>query len=821
MSPKQTLPQWISIPLLEQEKAENSDFEEFGGGDIMSKKAVKFFIATFCLALRVLTACGREEYVVEYGVDGYVYLSERLYSMDDVSELNIFGEDLYLTRDGGNRIFVERISVPSLLSGGEKLNFSKKKEVLALKAEPFVLPEDALEVLETYDFSDMVLGKGASGWDPSEEHRVYCTLSLTGFAADREQNLYYTLGITAGTLEEMEVLGELLCRRTAEGELSYWKYLPKIRNIAVDGQGRVCVLAEKDILVYDKEGNRASSVSVEACQSGSSGLEELFMDSEGRVYYCVRGGNYEWKSYELVLENGSQLKDAGGFLGSYTRHAAALGGDVLLFSLDSSDCLYRYSREEKKVKELLRWPDSGIMGSYVRSVVEIAPDILLVCYGDTMSRSLYQLTRTSADQVPERVTLVLASVSNGSAMQNAVTGFNKTNEKYHIVIGDYGAQFTSNGVVSPMLDAAFVSSNPPDLIDLGFLDISKFADQGGLEDLSPYLDNSGILNREDYLDNVLEGMTIDGKLVCIPATFDLRAIVGRASQIRDLDGWSMEDVYRLTDAHPESKAGLISSESGEMEQREYFLKTFCSAYYLEKFVDWDSLECNFDCGEFRRLLAWAGDYAWEPEVKVEQVGPIFLDWEYIPETALLASLRYLKFDRMKLLEFEFGEEPMLLGFPTVDGKGTYSVRVGEALAIHANSPHKEAAWEFIEYYLSKQGRSFIDNSTRKDHIQEDYEFYTTPEDSSAEKEGSTTRMLRIFQIGQDVLSYDVIPKEQADAVLHAIETADFEPLSTTEKMIINIVAEEAEGYYAGDKSLEEVTEIIQNRAWLLLQEQKK
>jgi len=711
------------------------------------------------------------------------------------------------------------------MSDEGRLNFSTRKKVLTISAMPFVLPDDSKDRLDSYDFSGMLKGEGNFGWNPSEKERVYGMFSLIDLAADWEQNLYYTFEVTAGTLEEMENAGVLLCRRTVGGELSYWKYLPGAAGLAVDAEGRACVLSEGKILVFDAEGNQVRSVSVEAYQDGAGGdFEELFMDSEGRVYYCVRGKNYMWRSLELTEEG---LQDAGDFMGSYTRHIAAMDGDVFLFSSNDSGSLYQYSREKETTEELLRWTHSGIIGSQVHSLVEVADGILLVNCGDGMNYSLYQLTRIPTEALQEKETLVLAALSNDSELQQAVMKFNESNSQYRILIDEYGAEFSeSEGrMIFPMLDAALVSSNPPDLLDLSYMDIGKYAGQGALEDLSPYLESSSELSREDYLDNMLDGMTVDGKLLCIPLAFDLQVVAGRVSQVGDMESWSMEDVYRLTDTHPESRGGLINDGYGEMKQRSFFLRKFCSSYYLEKFVDWDSLECDFDCEEFCRLLAWVGDYAWEPEAATEQVGDVFYEWKYIPETALLVSYSGVNFEFMKLFEVLCGEDTVLLGFPTIDGKGSFPVKMKGALAICADSSHKEAAWEFIEYYLSNTRTPMFYFSTKKDRIQQKYQAAVTPiyneggdADRSEESEMTVKGQIRV---GAEEYPYYVIPSEQADAILHAIETADFRPMSAAEEMIISIVAEEAESYFAGDKSLQEVTRVIQNRARLLLQEQKK
>ena len=66
---------------------------------------------------------------------------------------------------------------------------------------------------------------------------------------------------------------------------------------------------------------------------------------------------------------------------------------------------------------------------------------------------------------------------------------------------------------------------------------------------------------------------------------------------------------------------------------------------------------------------------------------------------------------------------------------------------------------------------------------------------------------------------EVFTATQADveAVKKLVEEADNRYEYNTE--ILNIITEEAEGYFVGQKALEQTTEIIQNRVQLYLQEQ--
>ncbi len=63
-------------------------------------------------------------------------------------------------------------------------------------------------------------------------------------------------------------------------------------------------------------------------------------------------------------------------------------------------------------------------------------------------------------------------------------------------------------------------------------------------------------------------------------------------------------------------------------------------------------------------------------------------------------------------------------------------------------------------------------------------------------------------------------REMAEKLMALLESADFTPESGLRNMVVSIVLEETKSYYTGDKSLDEVAGIIQNRVQLLLKENK-
>lgn len=68
-----------------------------------------------------------------------------------------------------------------------------------------------------------------------------------------------------------------------------------------------------------------------------------------------------------------------------------------------------------------------------------------------------------------------------------------------------------------------------------------------------------------------------------------------------------------------------------------------------------------------------------------------------------------------------------------------------------------------------------------------------------------------------VYTYHIPSREEVDLVLRLIETA--KPVSLSESSeVIQIINEEAEGYYQGQKTAEESAEIIQSRIQIYINE---
>lgn len=803
-----------------------------------NRKGSRKRILAVCLAFAVCTlpGCGKEDSEPD-PAPSYVYVPNQLgvessegYSLPDgFSTPAVESGQLYFMCQAGDAQAIERIA---LSEAGTAVDYNDAEILFSLSNDASEREWDGSEegVLAALD----VAAEAGSMSGGQEENRVvhtdlektYFRFSLWNYAVDQEQNVYFILDCSVGNYYTAESVGSVLCKRTAEGELAYRHFFaglaPLHDSFTADGNGGVYILTADGIFLVDSDGHEAGMISTEEYKGNSYSSEQLLGDSQGNAYYLVfEQFDSRWKAMEVDY-HGRRLKETDGLSGNNWLDTCAIYQGDVYFSV--SDSLYVYDKEAESSGEVLRWANSGLSSTYIRDCFPWGQEELLAWYDEPDMEGLYLLVKTPVGELPEKETVVLAAFDVSAELEDAVIHFNRLNEKYQVVIESYGYSGDTASGAQARQDAALASSSPPDLLSLSGRNLVKDTEKGLLEDLLPRLEKSSILDKEDFLANALEGYTIEGTLVGIPARIVVTAVGGRTSQVGELNSWTMDDVYGLAERYPECTILLSNAnyetESGtsdlRLASREHLLGAFCVPWYLEEYVDWENGTCDFNNEGFRRLLEWVGEHAKDSAGQTGSRGRIFYRHGYLPEEALLME-NLIDFRTAAEWEIQFGEELTLTGFPTADGRGTAGIRVEPPLGIVAGAANKEGAWEFLEYYISAEAAQNVTNSLPTSRSR----LLTLMEVATKERyyDGSAEPAAKYFLTldGEQVPVY-VTSREMAEKLMSLLESADFTPESGLRNMVVSIVLEETEPYYTGDKSLEEVIGIIQNRVHLLLKE---
>lgn len=736
-----------------------------------------------------LAACGKGE-EPGVGVDGYVWVPRNIGGTDaqNASELpNVWTEQ---TMPGGFKTCGEWLYYVQTAQDGNAARICR-------------IPLDG-----AFDFT-------------SAETMVSVP-SLGGYTVDKDQNLYYFIrqfgnayndsGSGAITLygqsPEKETLFELELDKTAAMQYGY------INNLAVGRNGDIFLLTDDSILRIDREGNVTDTVSTDEHRDEVSWMEEYLVETaEGIVYYVNVGD--QRRVWECSGEGNMRFEEVS-VLKAHNNAPDLYRNTEGILAANNDGTVSRYRKGQEAPELLLRWEDSDLFVDSMSEIAAISDDELLLL-NNTDGKELYLLTRTPIEELPEKELVIMASLFPTENLRKAVVDFNRSSEEYHVAIENYGADpwytgsYLNNEGAYARLDAAMSSkSGCPDILDLSYLDLYKYTDKGALEDLSAYM-GTGSLRKEDFLDNLQDSFTIDGKLVCIPKFFVLTSVAGRTSQIGEKSGWTGEELMDLA----AGRNGWIVA-NGESAQS--MMEGIFSSYYLDAFIDWEKGECHFEDARFRTLMEWLRNHVGDGAEWIKG---------YLPDNVLLEERRLTSFsDYMELTEW-FQEEIILKGYPSPEGKPSHRAQAIDALAIAAHAGHKKGAWEFLEFYLSKEEEGGFYFSTKKSILRNQAEDAATPlysldsEGNPQRREDGSyyTRTKLYLYVDGNPIPADCVPQEQVDAVLRAIDETDFAPESARGREIIDIVSEEAAYYFDGTKPLDQVIGIIQNRANVVVQTQ--
>ena len=711
--------------------------------------AIAVFMTLFC------TACAKDSSEREIGIDGFVFRPELLVKSQDLR--------IYKMKAWGGCIYYVKDKALYKLSVEDKVDFTESRVVLEIPAG-----------------------------------------GMLDYMPGPNQELYYVTGEERAWDAKTAPRGCTLVKCLENGKTEYNRFFPDTvvsgsECLAVNEEGWAFLALEDEIYCVDPEGELADSIETgEICSPGMEG--KLLQGAEGRIYYCVKTSFSRYSFYELVGKDSFQLVKLEGLPGKdiVGIHSSEYG----LLCDTTEDILYRYSFDDSGWKALMQWGDTDMYHPHINTnlIAQIDENRIVTCLeagtGRESTKEMNLLTRIPVTELPDKEEIVMASIYPSSELRLMVSEFNRNNSRYHVTVETYLWR-----ELDTRLNSRLVSSNPPDLLDVSYLDILNYAEKQTFEDLAPYLEKSSLLDREDFLENLLEGYTVGGNLVCIPRCFSMHVTTGKTALIGEEAGWTVEEFMETA----ERNSGLTLTE---YESREAMLGSLFKQYLCGHYIDWNTGECRFDSEEFYHFLEWikCADTVMEEQA----------DNSYWTEERLVTRLKMKWMADCAMVEILFGESVTFKGDPTGDGSVYFPVVPMDAVGIVSGSRHKDGAWEFVEYLLSHDAVSNLGFSSRQDILMKAIEEEMTPEYWVME-DGEALPKIKMGY-GPESTPYYFMTREQADALLEVLGALYFTPTGGIKDEIVGIIIEESRSYLGGERTVEEVGGFIQNRVWTLVQE---
>ena len=731
---------------------------------------------------------------------GQVTLGRREASEGEVEEyegqFNIYGSMLYfITKDGKLEPLPKYVPVPPMANPENYKDFYSYQNL----GTPIVNADGNL----------MLLQMEGAGWFEGPESVYGTEEQYTGDYYHNEQN--YDVVILSPEGEELS---------RAPVDLDTTNTWLNTYNIAKDPDGNLIVVMEMTLQAIAPDGSIAWSMQTD---NYVNSMVTLADGSVAVMVYGDRGPELRPIDFEKKeLGESFPIPDS-----AWTLFP---GDENYDFYYTSGMFLYGFKLGEAEPVPVLNWMSCDINGDSVASqALKISSDgsimgITTDYSGGSIDTQLFTLTRVPADSLPKKQILTVAQLEYSPDYQltNRMVRFNRTHDNVRLEYLDYSQYNTENDYSAGItkFNTEVMAGNLPDIIPTNQIAYRQIASKGLLEDLYPYLDKDPELKREDFFPNLLSALEVNGGLYQVVSGFSVETLCGAASIVGDTPGWTYDDFNAALEKMPEGCTPLEPYVT-----RDQVMSSLLYAD-MDSFVDWTTGKVNFESDNFKQLLQFVkqfpAEYNWDEHDNSESTQDLLRQGRQMLTQTYLYGL-----DSILWNGANFGGQATYIGWPTSSGVGSI-MRFENGFAMSRNCADKDAAWEFFRSMLTESGQTNQYNiPSNRNVFNKQLEDFMTPryrKDADGnillDENGEKIEESRGGWIDDNGVEHNIyaMTQEQADEVLTIIETCT--KVASYDTSIYDIVNEQAQAFFADQKSVDEVARLIQSKANIYVNEQR-
>lgn len=479
--------------------------------------------------------------------------------------------------------------------------------------------------------------------------------------------------------------------------------------------------------------------------------------------------------------------------------------------------------------EVINWLDSDLSGDYIDFCVPVENGEFIIHERNwsTNTDSFYRLTKRDASELENVQIINMVVAYSDNEVMDKVKKFNQENDGYRIKVDDYNKYYEwddEKGVQlnSPesQLKLDIAAGKTPDIICMNsnsslFTSLGK---KGALVDLYEFMGTDGTVSKDDILPNLLKAGEIDGKLATISPSFYITTFAAKKKFI-DKQGWTADELIETYNNCPDGMS-IFRYNQSKAEALNIFL-------YSGKFIDVANGTCSFDSPEFIKVLEFCNNIEsdeidWE-SMSNDEMNDYWQNQETAvkEERALLSDFTIYNmrdYNRERSVTFN-NEEFSLVGVPDATGNGAMLV-TNLSYAVMANSANKEICWKFISQFFDEEYQS----SDRVYAIPALKTVFEKKLDDTMKKpyyiddKGKKNEYEDTYYINDKEVKIPNLTQEERDFLEEYILGAEAQ-LVQFNNDVTNIITEETDAYFEGERSAQETAELIQNRVSILISEQ--
>ena len=546
------------------------------------------------------------------------------------------------------------------------------------------------------------------------------------------------------------------------------------RLVVIDAQGK---LARDKVLVPEEElfetafhmpdGSPVFSKSV----FSKSGTELIWMEFPGGTEHVL------WECNGISMDQFTVTPEG-----------------ILYYTEGSS--LYSWDLRTGEKKLLFRFlgtdisPDSVFQTCYLTVSGEHELIIYILEKGQSMA-----LTDTPSEAEDD---ITCVSLWGGNYVRARAAVFSREHEGVFI---KYTSSYTfGDNTEWIRLSAEMAAGNGPDIMVVDREQMQALQAIGALEPLDGYLEEERIgtmfygIRESCNIDGKMYGIIPEGAVMTFATSYDLWSE----------DSWTIQDILEIMDSN--ELEGMFYNSEGESSPGLNLLSffNFNNESGNIPFCDLEGGESYFESEEFQHLLEVCKRYGEKQNGSKQNI------LKLMAEGKILAVDQFF-YDMSNYTEFraEYDGKVHFVGNPEqTEGVGVFCSCY--YVVVNKEAKNKEVIAEFLNYLLSTEAQSTVDLSVVTSAALEDlveYYEYSNGEIHYYIKTGRGGRELKMKEDGSSYMP-------------DYIDFVNQLGVSQGKAEIWEIVEQEAEDYWNGSKSAEDVALIIDNRVQLYLDEHR-
>lgn len=473
--------------------------------------------------------------------------------------------------------------------------------------------------------------------------------------------------------------------------------------------------------------------------------------------------------------------------------------DVLLCD---SVGIYQLESGENVPTELFAYVDADLDIGGFQMVQQIDETHFAGIFNDGGAVKLGMFSRTEVPVETQKQIMVLGVMGELDAgLRSRVIAFNQANSRYRITVRQY---VTYNEELSALmqLNTDILSERMPDILLMNEeLPLQSYIVKGLLADVGKLLEEDEELDSGQFMENVLDAFRVNGTLYYVVPAFSVDTLVAKQSKVGNRTGWNQEEFLSVMAGLPEGTE--MVTEISRYDYLEEYMRV-CGREY----VDVGQGTCDFQSAAFVEALTFAAtlpEFAEGAYYEENCFGS-----QYLEDRALLqpVTIRYIPYLAQQIYGC-IGEDIAYVGYPSESREGSCISICGISFVLSGKSDKLDGAWEFVRYFLTEdfQRNQLYEIGGSGLPIRRD--IFDEKAQIAATQDGYCF-------INDVFVSVPPMTQEQIDRAVSFIE--GLHNLAFEDEVIMNIIYEEAESFFQGEKSAEDVAGLIQNRVQLYLNE---